>query len=123
MTRDGRRRTPEELLREVQAEEEAATRGHLKIFLGYASGVGKTVRMLAEAVRRRERGQTAVSRGAVAHSATGVRLISAALCLELDCSTVFDGSAAAPCPRCGSVMSYPLAAWLDRGAHATARPR
>jgi len=60
MTRDGRRRTPEELLREVQAEEEAAKRGNLKIFLGYASGVGKTVRMLSEAVRRRERGQDVV---------------------------------------------------------------
>jgi two-component system, OmpR family, sensor histidine kinase KdpD len=54
------RRTPEELLREVQAEEDAARRGRLKIFLGYASGVGKTVRMLAEAVRRRERGEDVV---------------------------------------------------------------
>lgn len=48
-------------------------------------------------------------------------LVSAALCLELDCNTVFDGSVGAPCPRCGSVESYPLAAWLDRGAHAGAR--
>ena len=45
-------------MREVQAEEEAlAHKGHLKIFLGYASGVGKTFRMLDEARRRRERGQ------------------------------------------------------------------
>jgi hypothetical protein len=29
--------------------------------------------------------------------------------------------AGAPCPRCGSVESYPLAAWLDRGARAGAR--
>jgi len=41
-------------------------------------------------------------------------LVSAALCVELDCNTVFDGSMGAPCPRCGSVMSHPLAAWLDR---------
>ncbi|PYN38209.1 MAG: hypothetical protein DME01_01440 [Candidatus Rokuibacteriota bacterium] len=46
-------------------------------------------------------------------------LASAALCLELDCNTVFDGSAGAPCPRCGSVMSHPLAAWLDRGVRAS----
>jgi two-component system sensor histidine kinase KdpD len=53
-----RRKTPEELLREVQAEEAAATKtGHLKIMLGYASGVGKTFRLLDEARRRRERGQ------------------------------------------------------------------
>lgn len=61
MPGEPRRRSPEELLREVQAEEAAATkRGHLKIFLGYASGVGKTVRMLEEARRRRERGQDVV---------------------------------------------------------------
>ncbi|HEY7539047.1 MAG TPA: hypothetical protein VIF11_02855 [Methylomirabilota bacterium] len=48
-------------------------------------------------------------------------LVSAVLCLELDCNAVFDGSADAPCPRCGSVMSYPLAAWLDRGARTRVR--
>ena len=60
MARETRRRTPEEFLREVQAEEAAARKGHLKIFLGYASGVGKTFRMLDEARRRRERGQDIV---------------------------------------------------------------
>jgi two-component system sensor histidine kinase KdpD len=55
-----RRKTPDELLREVQTEEEDATKGHLKIFLGYASGVGKSFRMLDEARRRRERGQDVV---------------------------------------------------------------
>jgi two-component system sensor histidine kinase KdpD len=60
MATEIRRKTPEELLREVQAEEAAATRGHLKIFLGYASGVGKSFRMLDEARRRRERGQDIV---------------------------------------------------------------
>ncbi len=48
-------------------------------------------------------------------------LVSAALCVELDCNTVFDASGGAPCPRCGNAVSYPLAAWLDRGAHAGAR--
>jgi two-component system sensor histidine kinase KdpD len=55
-----RRRTPEELLREIRAGEEALKEGRLKIFLGYASGVGKTFRMLDEARRRRERGQDVV---------------------------------------------------------------
>ena len=55
-----RRRTPEELLREVQAEEAAAIQGQLKVFLGYASGVGKSYRMLAEACRRLERGEDVV---------------------------------------------------------------
>src|ERR1700681_2401905 len=62
MARELRRKTPEEALRECQAEEQAEVRknGHLKIFLGYASGVGKSFRMLDEARRRRERGQDVV---------------------------------------------------------------
>ena len=58
-----RRRTPEDLLREVQAEEAAVTRGRLKIFLGYASGVGKSYRMLDEARRRKGRGEDVVVGG------------------------------------------------------------
>ena len=46
--------------------------------------------------------------------ARGVELSAAALCLELDCNTVFDRSAAERCPRCGGAESYPLALWLDR---------
>ena len=49
-----------ELLRQVQAEEREANRGKLKIFLGYASGVGKSHRMLDEGRRRRKRGQDVV---------------------------------------------------------------
>lgn len=51
------KRSPEELLRQVQAEERGAARGQLKIILGYASGVGKSQRMLAEGTRRLMRGQ------------------------------------------------------------------
>ena len=60
MPREVRRKTPDELLCEVQAEEAAITKGRLKIFLGYASGVGKSFRMLDEARRRRDRGQDVV---------------------------------------------------------------
>jgi two-component system, OmpR family, sensor histidine kinase KdpD len=60
MDRDPERKTPDEILREVQEEEATAGKGHLKIFLGYASGVGKSFRMLDEARRRRARGQDVV---------------------------------------------------------------
>jgi two-component system sensor histidine kinase KdpD len=61
MPPETRRKTPEDFLRECQAAEAAATQqGHLKIILGYASGVGKTYRLLDEARRRRERGQDVV---------------------------------------------------------------
>src|SRR5450631_3992996 len=52
-----RRKTPDELLREVQAQEAEFTEGRLKVFLGYASGVGKSFRMFDEGRRRQERGQ------------------------------------------------------------------
>jgi two-component system sensor histidine kinase KdpD len=55
-----RRRTPEELLQQLQAEEDYERRGRLKVFLGYASGVGKSFRMLDEGRRRQERGQDVV---------------------------------------------------------------
>jgi two-component system sensor histidine kinase KdpD len=54
------RLSPDELLRRVQAEEEYERRGRLKVFLGYASGVGKSFRMLDEGRRRRARGQDVV---------------------------------------------------------------
>jgi two-component system sensor histidine kinase KdpD len=55
-----KRPNPEELLRRVQAEERRARRGRLKVFLGYASRVGKSFRMLDEGRRRKERGEDVV---------------------------------------------------------------
>lgn len=51
---------PDRLLRQIEAEERYQRRGRLKIFLGYASGVGKSYRMLDEGRRRKERGQDVV---------------------------------------------------------------
>jgi two-component system, OmpR family, sensor histidine kinase KdpD len=59
MRHEFRRKTPDELLRELQPED-ASSKGHLKIFLGYASGVGKSYRMLDEARRRYQRGQDVI---------------------------------------------------------------
>jgi two-component system sensor histidine kinase KdpD len=55
-----RRPTPEQLLKQIEAEERGNKRGKLKIFLGYASGVGKSFRMLDEGRRRKTRGQDVV---------------------------------------------------------------
>lgn len=51
---------PEQFLRQLRTDEAYKNRGHLKVFLGYASGVGKSVRMLDEARRRKERGRDVV---------------------------------------------------------------
>jgi len=58
----GERPDPDALLRQVEAEE-YRSRGRLKIFLGYASGVGKSFRMYDEGRRRHMRGQDVVVGG------------------------------------------------------------
>ncbi len=55
-----RRPDPDRLLKQVEAQERNTSQGHLKIFLGYASGVGKSLRMLDEGRRRKLRGQDVV---------------------------------------------------------------
>lgn len=59
-SRFDKRPDPEELLRRVQANERRERRGRLKVFLGYASRVGKSFRMFDEGRRRKERGQDVV---------------------------------------------------------------
>jgi two-component system sensor histidine kinase KdpD len=56
--KDTTRPDPEALLKEVQREE--SKRGRLKIFLGYAPGVGKTYTMLNEAHVLKKRGEDVV---------------------------------------------------------------
>jgi two-component system, OmpR family, sensor histidine kinase KdpD len=55
-----RKPTPEQLLQQLDKDAHEESRGRLKIFLGYASGVGKSFRMLDEGRRRHERGQDVV---------------------------------------------------------------
>jgi two-component system sensor histidine kinase KdpD len=56
--KDHTRPDPDALLKEVQREE--TKRGRLKIFLGYAPGVGKTYTMLSEARVLKKRGEDVV---------------------------------------------------------------
>jgi two-component system sensor histidine kinase KdpD len=51
---------PDKLLTHVQAEEKRRLRGRLKIFFGYAAGVGKTYAMLEAAHQRKAEGVDAV---------------------------------------------------------------
>ena len=44
-----RKETPDELLERLKYEESINSRGRLKIFFGYAAGVGKTYAMLSAA--------------------------------------------------------------------------
>ncbi len=56
MAEEYQRPNPDELLARIQAEEQQQARGKLKIFLGYAAGVGKTYAMLEAAHQRKVEG-------------------------------------------------------------------
>ena len=56
MPREPARPDPDKLLAQIQAEEQQDKRGQLKVFLGYAAGVGKTFAMLEAAHQRRNEG-------------------------------------------------------------------
>jgi two-component system sensor histidine kinase KdpD len=54
------RRDPDRILAEITREERRNKQGRLKVFLGYASGVGKSAKMFAEGLRRLRRGEDVV---------------------------------------------------------------
>jgi two-component system, OmpR family, sensor histidine kinase KdpD len=60
MNDSSQRPNPDQLLAQIQLEERRKRRGQLKVFLGYASGVGKSLQMLDEGRRRLERGEDVV---------------------------------------------------------------
>src|SRR6202790_2902795 len=70
-------KTPDEWLEEVSPKER--TEGILKLFLGYAPGVGKTFSMLSEAIRRRSRGEDVVIGIVETHGRKGIAELAAQL--------------------------------------------
>lgn len=61
MSQERNRPNPDDLLARVHAEEQEQGRGKLKIFLGYAPGVGKTFAMLEAAHQRQAQGVDVVA--------------------------------------------------------------
>jgi len=61
MTDDEKRPSPDTLLKVAKAEEAESGRAKLKIFLGYAAGVGKTYAMLEAAQQRKRDGRDVVA--------------------------------------------------------------
>ena len=57
---ESHRPDPDDLLRQIQEQEKHDERGRLKIFLGFAPRVGKSVRMFDEGLRRLKRGQDVI---------------------------------------------------------------
>ena len=58
---EGQRQNPDQLLKNLQADETKKSRGQLKIFFGYAAGTGKTYAMLKAAHAAKKRGVDVVA--------------------------------------------------------------
>jgi two-component system sensor histidine kinase KdpD len=70
-------KTPEEWLAASSPSEK--TKGALKLFLGYAPGVGKTFAMLSEAIRRHSRGEDVVTGIVETHGRKGIAELASQL--------------------------------------------
>jgi two-component system sensor histidine kinase KdpD len=70
-------KSPEQWLAESGPPEKA--KGMMKLFLGYAPGVGKTYSMLSEAIRRKARGEDVVIGIVETHGRKGIAELSAQL--------------------------------------------
>src|ERR1700731_4407381 len=70
-------KTPEQWVEECSPQER--TKGIMKLFLGYAPGVGKTYGMLSEAIRRRNRGEDVVIGFVETHGRKGIAELAAQL--------------------------------------------
>src|SRR6202041_299499 len=70
-------KTPEQWLAAAKPAEK--TKGALKLFLGYAPGVGKTFSMLSEAIRRHSRGEDVVIGVVETHGRKGIAELSSQL--------------------------------------------
>lgn len=75
------RHSPEHFLKEIEKEKQNLNRGHLKIFFGYAAGVGKTYAMLKAAHSVKRHGIDVVAGYIEPHA----RLQTSALVNGLEC--------------------------------------
>lgn len=106
---------PDALLRQVEAADRFQRRGRLKVFLGYASGVGKSFRMFDEGRRRRARGEDVVVAAAQTEQwpehleAVPPRVVDGMACVDVEAVKrrrpglcLIDGLAYRNPPRCSN---------------------
>lgn len=74
---EAKRKSPEEWLQ--SSTESEKKHGRLKVFLGYAPGVGKTFSMLSEGIRRRSRGEDVIVGVVETHGRSGTAELAAKL--------------------------------------------
>lgn len=117
MQNDFTRPNPDELLARVQAEEARLARGKLKIFLGYAAGVGKTYAMLEAAHQRLCEGVDAVIGYVETHNRAETEALVAQLEVIPRLEVVYRGATLPEMDVDAVLARHPQLALVDELAH------
>ncbi len=109
------RKSPEDWLRKAESAE--PQRGRLKVFLGYAPGVGKTFSMLSEGIRRAGRGEDVVIGVVETHGRAGTSDVAARLELIPQRSIDYKGTLFSEMDLDAILARRPQVALIDELAH------
>ena len=114
------RQSPEQFLKEIEKEKQNLTRGHLKIFFGYAAGVGKTYAMLKAAHSAKQRGMDVVAGYIEPHARPKTSaLISGLECLP-NLITEYNGISLSEFDLDAALVRKPQLILVDELAHTNA---
>jgi two-component system sensor histidine kinase KdpD len=108
-------KTPEQWLKESKPDEKI--KGTLKLFLGYAPGVGKTFSMLSEAIRRASRGEDLVIGVVETHGRRGIAELASQLETVPRRMIDYKGTLFAEMDLEGIIARHPAVVLVDELAH------
>jgi len=108
-------KTPEQWLKESKPDEKI--KGTLKLFLGYALGVGKTFSMLSEAIRRASRGEDLVIGVVETHGRRGIAELASQLETVPRRMIDYKGTLFAEMDLEGIIARHPAVVLVDELAH------
>ena len=111
---------PDTLLAKIQAEEKARRRGNLKIFLGYAAGVGKTYAMLEAARQRKSQGVDVAAGYVETHGRAETDLLLAGLEILPRRDVAYRGIHFAEMDMDAVLARHPALVLVDEFAHTNA---
>lgn len=117
---DDIRPTPEAMLKLAQAEEVTAELGKLKIFLGYAAGVGKTYAMLEAARQRKHDGRDVLVGYAESHGRPETDALMAGLEILPRRAVLYTGVTLLEMDLDGILARRPQIVLVDELAHSNA---
>jgi two-component system sensor histidine kinase KdpD len=109
---------PDELLAHAQAEELRQAKGKLKIFLGYAAGVGKTFAMLEVAHQRQKEGIDVVVGYIETHGRKETEALLAGLEIIPRCKSDYRGASLADMDLDAVLTRHPQLVLVDELAHS-----